>query len=407
MEDVLIHPHPSRSAPRKSRKGKTVSILVPDISGGGMTRAYWLAKIILSLGHQVEILGSIRKGYPIYPLAPEGITVQPLEGESLLELTKSLFKKINGDVIYAIKPRPTSFGIALLHRISKSLPVILDIDDWELAFCKKEATETTEEGRGFFDRDFFTCLKTKINGFRDINHSRYLLLLERLVHYADAITTNNRFLQQRFGGMYIPSGKDTSLFDPKNFNPNISRDQLNLNGNLVIMFPGTPVPHKGLEDLLVGIEKLGRPEMKVVLVGGRHSNFSGTLMKTWPEWILHLPRYPLDDMPAIVSAAHIVAIPQRDVPIARAQVPMKLTDAMAMAKPILSTTVGDIPEVLGGTGYLVHPGNPEAIAEKLEWLSTHQQEANLKGWEARERCMENYSLEAVGPTLSQVLKTVT
>ena len=79
---------------------------------------------------------------------------------------------------------------------------------------------------------------------------------------------------------------------------------------------------------------------------------------------------------------------------------MKLTDGMAMAKPILSTKVGDIPEILGDTGYLVEPEQPDQIRERLEWIINHQQEANLKGCEARRRCVEHYSLEAVGPILS-------
>ena len=39
--------------------------------------------------------------------------------------------------------------------------------------------------------------------------------------------------------------------------------------------------------------------------------------------------------------------------IARAQFPLKLTDGMAMAKPVLSTRVGDILEILSDTGYIV------------------------------------------------------
>jgi glycosyltransferase involved in cell wall biosynthesis len=49
----------------------------------------------------------------------------------------------------------------------------------------------------------------------------------------------------------------------------------------------------------------------------------------------------------VVAAAHVVVVPQRDGPVSRAQFPMKLADAMALAKPILCTAVGDVPEVVG------------------------------------------------------------
>ena len=44
-----------------------------------------------------------------------------------------------------------------------------------------------------------------------------------------------------------------------------------------------------------------------------------------------------------------------------------LTEAMASKKPVLGTTVGGIPEVVedGKIGFLVQPGNPSQIAEKL------------------------------------------
>ena len=157
---------------------------------------------------------------------------------------------------------------------------------------------------------------------------------------------------------------------------------------------------------MVAIEQLGRTDLKVVLVGGRNKAFSEKLIQRWPHWIIQLPKYPLDTMPEIVAAAHVLVLAQRDTPITRAQVPMKLTDGMAMAKPILATKVGDIPEILGDTGYLVEPEQPDQIRERLEWIINHQQEANLKGCEARRRCVEHYSLEAVGPILSPVLESV-
>src|SRR5439155_152272 len=39
---------------------------------------------------------------------------------------------VDGDVLVASKPRPTSFGLALLARRHRRRPLVLDIDDWEL-----------------------------------------------------------------------------------------------------------------------------------------------------------------------------------------------------------------------------------------------------------------------------------
>jgi glycosyltransferase involved in cell wall biosynthesis len=108
-------------------------------------------------------------------------------------------------------------------------------------------------------------------------------------------------------------------------------------------------------------------------------------------------------MPDVLAAAHIVVVPQRDTLTARAQFPLKLTDGMSMAKPVLSTRVGDIPEILGETGYLVEPACPEKIAEQIQLIFQDLDLANQRGIKAREKCIEKYSIEAMASTLKSVI----
>jgi glycosyltransferase involved in cell wall biosynthesis len=121
---------------------------------------------------------------------------------------------------------------------------------------------------------------------------------------------------------------------------------------------------------------------------------------------VRLPAFPQEQMPEVIAAAHVIVVPQRDTSIARAQFPMKLTDGMAMAKPIVTTTVGDIPEILGNTGYLVQPSNPRQLAKALQDIVEDPQAALGQGKLARERFLGNYSLGAVGPVLSGLIKTL-
>lgn len=83
-------------------------------------------------------------------------------------------------------------------------------------------------------------------------------------------------------------------------------------------------------------------------------------------------------MPEVVAAGHIVVVPQRDPLAARVQFALKQTNGMAMAKPIVSTHVGDLPEILGDTGYLVPPSSPEQLAPKIQWIFEHLDAAMLK-----------------------------
>ena len=243
-----------------------------------------------------------------------------------------------------------------------------------------------------------------VRQLRDPNHSLYGNWLWRHLGRADALTVSTRELQRRFGGSYVPHARDTVCFDPARFDPDECRKRLGLAGFRVLLFPGTPRAHKGLEDLLEALEQLGRGELRLVIAGGRRTEYAEDLHVRWRRWIVRLPRAPLHEMPGIVAAAHVVVVPQRDEPAARAQFPIKLTDAMAMAKPILTTSVGDLPEIVGEAGFVVEPSRPRALAAMLERIFAEPGEARLQGELARRRCVERYSLPAVGVILAEVLE---
>ena len=73
---------------------------------------------------------------------------------------------------------------------------------------------------------------------------------------------------------------------------------------------------------------------------------------------------------------------------------------MAMAKPIITTPISDIPEVMGENGYLVEPGNPDNLAETIKNIFVNPKEAWVKGQNARKRCQEFYDLKVMKKKLT-------
>jgi glycosyltransferase involved in cell wall biosynthesis len=72
----------------------------------------------------------------------------------------------------------------------------------------------------------------------------------------------------------------------------------------------------------------------------------------------------------------------------------------------LSTRVGDIPEILGDTGYLVEPNSPQQLAQKIQWIFNNLDAANVQGTRARERCVDRYSVDKMAAILSTVFATL-
>ena len=74
-----------------------------------------------------------------------------------------------------------------------------------------------------------------------------------------------------------------------------------------------------------------------------------------------------------------------------------------MGKPILTTAIGDIPNVVGEAAYVAEPDSPSKLAELLKVILTDPAESAMKGRLARERFLHRYSLEAIAPSMHQIL----
>lgn len=383
-----------------------ISIIASDLSNSGAgrwkgaVRPFLLAQAFQQLGHSVEILGFSDKDEAL--LAENDLPIKVIRRANypqFIGAAQSLMSQIAGDVVVAYKLKPSSFGLALLYKLRKKCPVILDIDDWELSWHGGDdyryPGSVLQLGKDIFQ---------STGALRSPDYPLYLKWIERFTHQADAITLHTQFLQARFGGIYVPNGKDMALFDPSRYNPQQSRDRYHLSDYKVLMFPGAPRPYKGVEDILMALDRLDCSDYRLVIVGGSpYDQYDDYLLEKWGKWIIKLPKYPYEQMPDLVSAAHVIVVPQRDTPAAQAQFPLKLTDGMAMAKPILATRVGDIPEILGDTGYLVDAESPHQMAEQLNLIFQDLDAANRKGLSARQRCIDHYSIATMANRLQSVL----
>ncbi|MGB7251410.1 MAG: glycosyltransferase family 4 protein [Phormidesmis sp.] len=400
-----VTPLPAASPALVNRLLK-ISIVASDLSASGAgrwkgaVRPFLLAQALQQLGHQVEILGFADEGDRLMSESNLPIKIIPRAPyPRFFSSARQLMAQIDGDIVIAYKLKPSSFGLSLLYKLWKKCPVILDIDDWELSWHGGDSWRYP----GSVWQLCRDILKPD-GALRQPDYPLYLQWIEKLTPQADAITLHTEFMRSRFGGSYVPNGKDMSLFDPSRYDPEESRDRYNLSGYKVLMFPGAPRPYKGVEDVLKALETLNQPDWRLVIVGGSpYDQYDDYLIENWGKWLIKLPKYPYEKMPDIVSAAHVLVVPQRDSPAAQAQFPLKLTDGMAMAKPILASRVGDIPEILGDTGYLVDPESPEQIAQQLSLIFEDLDAANLRGDRARQRCLENYSIEAMANRLQAIL----
>ena len=269
----------------------------------------------------------------------------------------------------------------------------MDIDDWEAGF--------------YYHSGFWGKVGRFLN-FSNPNGLPYTWLMEKLVGFADSIIVSNRFLQNRFTGNLVYHCRDTTVLNPDKFNSQEVKKSLGLENNRVIMFMGTPRAHKGIDDLIKAVDNLNYSDLRLVFIGAESSfNPVRNSPSSTQEKVVVLPKVPFKELPKHLSAADILVVPQRDTTDTQGQIPAKLFDAMAMAKPVVTTRVSDIPEVLGGCGYLVEPGNSDELSLTLQHVLDHPEEAKEKGLRARERCIELYDLKIMEEKLQKLIVELT
>jgi glycosyltransferase involved in cell wall biosynthesis len=379
-------------------KNPDISILTPDVSRNCFGRA-WLLADLLKKQYRVEIVGpDFGKGIWGPLKNQRSCRVKTVKGyrNGRFEL-KKMIAYIDGEVIYASKPLAASFGAGLLKKLIAKKKLVLDIDDNELGF-----------GREFYDS--LSILK-KLNDFRlsVCNWRSYYhnLVLNRLAFLANDITVSGRTLQKQFGGSIITHVRDVKRLDPEKFDKKKLRRKYLPDvhpQSRIVGFIGTPRRHKGVDDLIDAIALLRRENIVLAIGGAGKDRYCSDLRSKLNasgliDTVLMLPEIPFESLPEIIAFLDIIVIPQRDTPEAIGQVPAKIFDAMAMAKPIVATKVADIPYFLEGCAWLVDPKQPIQLAEKIKYICNHSGEARQMGLRARKKCLANFSYPVARETL--------
>lgn len=140
-------------------------------------------------------------------------------------------------------------------------------------------------------------------------------------------------------------------------------------GSNVIMLPGRITRWKGHSVLIEAIARINRKDLFCVIIGSDQGRkeYSKELEETIQSkglggQVRIVPH--CNDMPAAYMLATVVVCPSTD-PEGFGRVPV---EAQAMGRPIVATDHGGAQETIirGQTGWLVEPGDPEALAAAIE-----------------------------------------
>lgn len=157
----------------------------------------------------------------------------------------------------------------------------------------------------------------------------------------------------------------------------------------IILYAGVLIPRKGVHLLVQAFAKVAPdfPEVRLEVVGrAENSEYARKLRlqvaRTGLDGrVLFLGEVSQTELAEHMRRARVFVLPSLSEGLGRVVI-----EAMATGTPVIGSHVGGIPEMVeeGLTGFLVPPGDEEALADRLRWVLEHPEEAEAMGLRARE-----------------------
>ncbi len=398
----------------------------PPEVGATQTRAYEMARYLVSAGHQVTMLTEV-PNHPSGIIPPEyqgkfwersnldGINVirvwvkaspnKTFSTRMAFYLTYMLNAALAGlvlargryDALVATSPPLFVGGAALVLSVLRRIPMVFEVRDlWpESAVALGELHSPRAVAlAGKLEK---TCY----------NRAR------RLVVVTEGI--RRRLAERGFGAKLalIPNGANTDLFRPDPAAGAALRAELGLalGNRFVVLYAGIHGIAQGLETALEAARQLQAvSDVHFVFVGEGPKKVELLAMKErlGLDNVTMLPERPRSDMPAFLSAADVALVPLRRLKLFEGALPSKMFDAWACGCPVILSIDGEARRVLeqADAGLFVEPENAGQMAKAILQLKGDPALLHRYGDNGRRLVEENYSRQRLAAQLERLLLTV-
>jgi glycosyltransferase involved in cell wall biosynthesis len=140
----------------------------------------------------------------------------------------------------------------------------------------------------------------------------------------------------------------------------------------VVGYIGRLVQEKGIDDLLRAVSGISGCWTLRLLGNGPDRARLAALAQSLgiSDRVMFDPWVPSPDVPAYLSALHTLVLPSRTRPNWQEQFGRVLIEAMASGVPVVGSSSGEIPNVVGDAGRIYPEGDAEALRAHLHALMT-------------------------------------
>jgi glycosyltransferase involved in cell wall biosynthesis len=346
-----------------------IVILAQSLSSNALGRVYCLWLVACELGAHVDVVGPADGGlWPVLAETPFAQACRAVQARPDDPVVADLVAE--ADVLIAAKPLRASFGLGLALARRHRRPLVLDIDDPDLAVRMARRSRRARlglVGMGAIRRGTHPLQYWRLH--RDITRT------SRLV--------SNPVLQRRYGGRILPHVR-----------PPMPDGRPHGDGGVRVAFVGSPRAHKGLSAVREAVAALADEGFTLDVTAERPEDAA-----PWERW------RGLTDLATgqeLVAAADVVAIPLLPESFGASQLPVKLIDAMMAGRAVVATDLEVLRWATEGSALLVPPNDTNALREALATLRDPAVRSRM-GAAARAIALERYTPAAGAPTLAAAI----
>ena len=204
----------------------------------------------------------------------------------------------------------------------------------------------------------------------------------------------------------VPLGTDVNAFCPGN-EPAL-REELGLTGCFTVAYFGRLVPEKGVHILL---DAIAQTDGRVRLLLDMYASFAPG---SYADQLMHQAQrlgirdrivtidVPHGEVPRYMRCADALVLPSLATERWKEQFGRVLPEAMACGIPVIGSTSGNIPNMLGDAGVLVPEGDSSALAAAIDALRSSPERRAALGKAGRLRVIDQFSLEAQANALGRL-----
>ncbi len=224
---------------------------------------------------------------------------------------------------------------------------------------------------------------------------------DRLHHMTrnGAVTFDAYYPGSLDNSVVLPHGTDYQKYNTRETSKRALEERKKLGGGKIIMYAGRILKSKGVFDLVDAFGSIHNvhPDAKLVILGDRNGNGTTEIRKIvrpdHRQSIFVLPWTNSDeDKAAFYKAADIVVIPTYHETFC-----MTALEAMSLGTPVAISNVDGPREIWVSSmlAYGVSPGDPESIAQRVNYVLSHPEIARENSERVMRTVNDTYDIENV------------